>query len=54
MWFNTLVSNDNEVLHEILKQLSLISKDHEKRIRWLENGALMLLGAGFVIKFLIK
>jgi hypothetical protein len=47
------VSKDNEVLHEILKSVSSIVNDHEKRIRWLEKGALMVLGAGLVIKFLI-
>lgn len=40
------------VLKEILKELKNITKDHERRIRWLEKGAFMCLGAFALIKLL--
>lgn len=48
------MNEKHSVLEALLKQMTLIVADHEKRIRWLEKGALMALGAGLVIKYLIK
>lgn len=47
--------NDNERTiqhHEMLKQLEMITSDHEKRIRWLERMAFYACGAILVGKFL--
>lgn len=47
-----VIAMTDPVLKQILKELAAISKDHEKRLRWLEKGAFMCLGAFALIKLL--
>lgn len=47
-----LVDMESDV-RAAIKLLTKIADDHEKRIRWLERGGAMCLGAALFIKFLI-
>lgn len=42
----------NDVLMALLQKLTDIADDHEKRIRWLERGASMALGALVLVQFI--
>jgi hypothetical protein len=50
---NSINHNERTIQHhEMLKQLEMITSDHEKRIRWLERVAFYACGAALVAKFL--
>ena len=48
------MGNDEKLFKEIVRQLAEITADHEKRLRWLERGAAMMMGAILLIQFVLK